>query len=126
MSQFRRLGIRSLLGALLVSGALLGQRADRAIITGLVADPNGFHVAGANVTIRNEATAVDTKLVTNDAGDYTSPPLVLGTYTVRVEQRGFKEFVRSGILLQGGEVVRADAALELGAVSEKVEVSATG
>jgi hypothetical protein len=119
-------GVRFLLSALLASAALLGQRADRAIITGVIVDPNGSHVAGSTVTIRNESTGVETKLVSNDAGDYTSPPLVLGTYTVTVEQQGFKAFVRSGILLQGGEVVRADAALELGTVSERVEVSASG
>src|SRR5205807_5125526 len=119
-------GIRLLLSALLVSGALLAQRADRAIITGVVVDPNGSHVAGSTVTIRNESTGVETKLVSNDAGDYTSPPLVLGTYTVTVEQQGFKEFVRSGILLTGGQIVRADASLELGTVSERVEVSASG
>src|SRR5438874_12896844 len=119
-------GLRCALSGLLLSGLLLGQRADRAIITGIVVDPNGSHVAGSSVTIRNESTGVETKLVSNDAGDYTSPPLVLGTYTVTVEQQGFKAFVRSGILLQGGEVVRADAALELGTVSERVEVSASG
>jgi Carboxypeptidase regulatory-like domain/TonB dependent receptor-like, beta-barrel len=117
--------VRFLLAALFTAGVLLAQRSDRAIITGVVTDPNGFHAAGCTVTIRNEATAVETKLVTNDAGDYTSPPLVLGTYTVTVEQSGFKTFVRAGILLGGGEVVRVDAALELGAVSEKVEVSAS-
>src|SRR5690242_6725264 len=111
---------------LLCGGLLFGQRADRAIITGVVTDPHAFHVANRAVTIRNDATGVETKLVTNEAGDYTSPPLVLGTYTVTVNQHGFKEFVRSGILLQGGEIVRADAALELGTVSERVEVSASG
>src|SRR5256885_350279 len=78
------------------------------------------------VPIQNEGTGVETKLATNDAGDYTSPPLVLGTYTVTVEQQGFKAFIRSGILLTGGQIVRADATLELGTVSERVEVSASG
>lgn len=108
----------------LFGGLLFGQRADRAIITGVVSDPHGYHVANSTVTIRNDATGVETKLVTNEAGDYTSPPLVLGTYTVTVEQQGFKTFVKGGVLLGGGEVVRVDAALELGAISEKVEVSA--
>ena len=106
-------------------GALLfGQRADRAVITGVVTDPHGYHVADSSVTIRNDATGVETKMVTNEAGDYTSPPLVLGTYTVTVEQQGFKTFVKGGVLLEGGQVVRVDAALDLGAISEKVEVSA--
>ena len=111
---------------LLCGGLLFGQRADRAIITGVVTDPHAFHVANSAVTIRNDATGVETKLVTNEAGDYTSPPLVLGTYTVSVEQQGFKTFVKGGVLLEGGQIVRVDAPLELGAISEKVEVSSAG
>lgn len=113
------------LSALFLAGLLTAQRADRAIITGIVADPNGSNVPGATVTVRNEGTAVETQLITNEAGVYTTPPLVLGTYRVTVEHSGFKTFVRSGILLQGGEEVRQDATLELGAVTERVEVSAT-
>jgi hypothetical protein len=120
----RHAAIQLCLGGLFLSTLLFGQRADRAIITGVVTDPNGFHTPDAKVTIRNEGTAVQTQLVTNEAGAYTSPPLVLGTYTVTVEKEGFKTFVGSGILLQGGEVVRQDATLELGAVSEKIQVSA--
>lgn len=114
------------LSALFFAGLLTAQRADRAIITGVVTDPNGSHVPGATVRIRNEGTAVETQLITNEAGAYTTPPLVLGNYSVSVEHSGFKTFVRSGILLLGGEEVRQDATLELGAVTERVEVSATG
>ena len=65
---------------------------------------------GATVTIHNEATGVDTVLVTNNAGAYTRPPLVLGQYSVTVDMQGFKKAVTSGILLQGGEAIRNDVA----------------
>jgi len=110
---------------LLSSGVLLAQRADRGIITGVVSDPTGSPTPNATITLRNEATAVETRLNSNEAGAYTSPPLVLGTYSVTVEGPGFKTFVRSGVLLGGGEVVRQDATLELGSVNERVEVSAS-
>jgi hypothetical protein len=109
---------------LVFAALLLAQRADRATITGVVIDPNGAYVVGANVKIRNEATGVETVLVSNDAGAYTTPLLTLGTYTVTVEHPGFKTFVRSGIQLTGGAVYRQDANLELGAVTERVEVTA--
>src|SRR5919106_6336191 len=84
-----------------LSSPLLAQRADRAIISGVVADAQGSAVPGATVTIRNQATGVDTVLVTNEAGAYTSPPLVLGTYTVKVELTGFKTAESGQILLRG-------------------------
>jgi Carboxypeptidase regulatory-like domain len=103
---------------------LEAQRSDRAILTGVVTDPDGSSVAGATVRIRNEGTGVETVLTTNEAGAYTSPPLVLGTYSVNVDHAGFKTTVNSGILLQGGEVVRQDVMLQVGAVTESVEVKA--
>src|SRR4029077_480600 len=67
---------------------------------------------------------VETVLTTNDAGAYTTPPLVLGTYSVNVDHSGFKTAVNSGILLSGGEIVRQDVVLQIGAVTESVEVKA--
>jgi hypothetical protein len=93
-------------------------------MTGIVTDPTGNSVPNATVRIRNDDTGVETTLQTNVAGAYTSPLLVLGKYTVTVESAGFKSGVRSGIQLLGGQTYRVDMALELGTVSEKVEVSA--
>src|SRR5262245_46142023 len=103
---------------------LLAQRSDRGIITGIVTDPSGSAISGATVKVRDEGTAVDTVLTTNDAGAYTTPPLVLGTYSVIVDHPGFKTSVNSGILLQGAETIRKDVALAVGSVSESVEVKA--
>ncbi|PYQ06015.1 MAG: hypothetical protein DMF82_07175, partial [Acidobacteria bacterium] len=110
---------------LLVCGAtpLLAQRSDRAVIGGVVTDAQGSPVPGATVTVRNEATGVETNLVTNSAGAYTTAPLVLGTYTVSVNLTGFKKAVASGIVLGPGDVVRHDVALQVGSLSESVEVS---
>ena len=104
--------------------SLSAQRADRAIITGVVMDPTGALIPGAGVTLLDEGTGVATDLESNSAGAFNSPPLVLGVYTVRVESAGFKTFQRSGILLTGGQIFRQDAILELGDVTETVEVVA--
>ena len=109
---------------LLATGFLFAQRADRATVAGIVTDPSGTSVAGATVHIHNDETGVDNSLTTNDSGNYNSPLLVLGTYTVTVEHAGFKSSVKSKIQLSGGQEYRIDAALELGSVSEHVEVSA--
>ena len=110
--------------ALVVSTLVWAQRADRATITGLVADPTGSPVAGASVKVVDTNTGIETPLTTNDAGLYTSPLLVLGNYTVTVEHAGFKSGVQSNIQLAGGQTYRVDMTLQLGAVSERVEVSA--
>ena len=106
------------------AGLLFAQRADRATITGIVTDPTGNSIPNANVRIRNDNTGVETPLTTNEAGLYTSPLLTLGTYTVTVEHAGFKSTVRSKIEVLGGQTYRIDLRLELGAVAERVEVSA--
>ena len=113
-----------LLSVLLLSGSLLAQRADRATITGVVLDATGAAIPGATVKIRNEGTGVEDVLTSNTAGAYNSPLLVLGTYTVTVEQDGFKTFVRPGIILTGGLIYRQDANLQVGDVTERVEVIA--
>jgi len=110
---------------LVLSGLLLAQRADRAVLTGVVSDPAGANIAGATVRVRSEDTGVETQLVTNEAGAYTSPSLVLGTYTVTVEMSGFKTTSRTGIRLIGGQSFRQDITMELGSVNEQVTVSAS-
>src|SRR3954463_14755087 len=104
------------------STPLFAQRADRAVISGVVSDEQGAAVPGASVTIHNEATGVDTVIVTNAAGAYTSPPLVLGRYSVTVDLSGFKKGVSSGILLEGGDQFRQDMTLQVGGLNETVDV----
>jgi hypothetical protein len=124
MRTYLLVGLAVLLSTLGLTAPAFAQRSDRAIITGVVTDPGGSSVAGATVRVRNEGTGVETVLTTNDAGAYTTPPLVLGTYSVNVDHSGFKTTVNSGILLSGGEVVRQDVILQIGAVTESVEVKA--
>src|SRR5215204_6544530 len=113
-------------GLLVFTGLLIAQRADRATITGLVTDPGGSSVPNAVVRIRNDNTGIETTLSANEAGLYTTPLLTLGVYTVTVEHAGFKTGVRSKIELLGGQNYRVDVRLEVGSVTERIEVSAAG
>ena len=124
MKTYFSVGLCVVLAALSLSVPALAQRADRGIITGIVTDPSGSAVAEAAVKIRNEGTGVETALVTNNAGAYTTPPLVLGTYSITVDHAGFKKSVSSGIQLLGAETIRKDMTLAIGAVTESVEVTA--
>lgn len=100
------------------------QFADRAVITGIVTDTTGAAVPAAQVRIIDQSTGVATAVGTNDAGNYSTPPLQLGTYTVEVRKEGFKTYSRTGIALSGGQTYREDVKLEVGAVTESVEVQA--
>src|ERR1700730_714730 len=122
MRSYLVVGLSVVLVVFCLSGILLAQRSDRGIISVIVTDPTGSSVAGATVKISNDGTGVVTALVTNDPGAYTTPPLVLGVYSVTVDHAGFKTAVNSGIVLQGAETIRKDVTLTVGSVSESVEV----
>lgn len=101
------------------------QFADRAIITGVVTDASGAAVPDARVTITDEQTGVKTVVGSNSAGNYSTPPLILGTYRVDIEKQGFKTFSRNGYSLTGGQTIRVDAKLDVGGTSESVQVEAS-
>jgi len=124
MRSYLAVGFVVALTVLCLSGPLLAQRSDRGIITGIVTDQTGSSVPNATVKVRNEGTGVETSLVTNDAGAYSTPPLALGGYSVTVDHAGFKTAVASGIQLLGAETIRRDFSLAVGSVSESVEVQA--
>src|SRR5438128_2478468 len=98
------------------------QLADRAEITGLVTDTSGAGIPDAKVTITNQDTGAKIVVGTNSAGNYSTPPLPIGTYTIDVEKEGFKHATHPGILLSGAQSFRQDVKLELGAVTQSIEV----
>jgi hypothetical protein len=91
--------------------------------TGEVKDGSGAAVAGATVTVRNLATNGTRVAATNEEGIYSIPALVPGMYDVKVENSGFKVATRTGVELQVQQTARVDFTLEIGQVSETVEVS---
>ncbi len=93
-------------------------------ITGTITDPGGAVVAGANITVTNTANAATRTTTTNEEGVYRLPSLSPGLYTLRIECTGFTAQVRTGVELQVAQVGRIDVALQVGNVSETVEVKA--
>jgi len=108
--------------SLCAGSPLLAQRSDRAVIGGVVSDAQSAPIPGATVTVTNENTGVQVVLTTNGSGAYQTGPMVLGKYTVEVGLDGFKTSVTSGITLEGGDVFRQDVTLEVGAMTETIEV----
>lgn len=90
-------------------------------IVGKVTDPQQAPVAGAAVQIRSTATNVSREVTTSTDGAYNSLPLPPGAYVVTIHQQGFRE--RSvEINLGVSQRVQLDLALELGSVTDKVQV----
>src|SRR6202140_2220836 len=86
-------------------------------------DQSGGNVAGATVTITDVQRGVPRNLVSDSDGEYSAPDLLPGTYTVRVELKGFKTFERKNILLETGKDVRVDAVLTAGSMTETVTIT---
>ena len=105
------------------ASSALAQR-DLGTILGTIADSTGAVVPNARVTIINDNTGVRDVVQSNDAGIYIRPALQPGTYTVEVEASGFKKAVQRNILVTAGDRVQANILLEVGQITESVEVSA--
>jgi len=93
-------------------------------LVGLVSDSSGAAVPGAQVTVVNLQTKVESKTVTTPDGNYSVSYLNLGQYEVSVEANGFMKYVRPGVIVQAGATVRIDVPLEVGAVNQEIEVTA--
>jgi len=103
--------------------AALAQDA-RGSLVGKVADPQGAMVAGAEVTVLNNATNVKLTAKSNNAGSFIVPYLLPGTYKLTVELSGFKKFVQDGIQVRVNDQVEVNPQLEVGDTSQSVEVKA--
>ncbi len=118
-----RLPVLVTLLTVLVSGAQLCAQGSNGRILGAVTDQSGGNVVGATVTILDVQRGTPRNLVTDQAGEYVATDLTPGTYTVRVESKGFKVFERQNILLEVGKEARVDAVLQTGSTSETVTVT---
>jgi hypothetical protein len=93
-------------------------------MSGSVADASGAVLPGVEVTAMQTSTGLSRSTVTNETGYYVLPNLPLGPYTLEVSLPGFRKFVRTGIVLQVGSNPTINVVLEVGQVTETVEVQA--
>jgi hypothetical protein len=108
---------------LLTTQYIAGQTVGGAIL-GVVHDPQGAVVGATKVTLRNTDTGVARSLLTNDSGFYRATNLQPGPYEVVFESPGFSRGLRRDIVLNVGAELTIDFTLELGNVTETVEVKA--
>jgi len=95
---------------------------DRASLEGSVTDPSGAVISGATVRIVAVDTGVTHEHITSGQGYYRFPGIAKGEYTVSVSNPGFKTKVIEEVNVKVGETRTLDMKLEVGELSEKVEV----
>jgi len=92
-------------------------------ISGTVKDPSGSVIPGASVSVRQIDTGLSYRARTDSQGYYSLPVLPVGRYELDVDTAGFKGYKRQNIVLQTNQALTIDAALQVGNVSESVNVS---
>jgi hypothetical protein len=107
---------------LLVCPLLFSQGSTGRILGG-VTDQSGGNAAGATVMITDVQRGIPRSLVTDKEGEYIATDLLPGTYSVRVELKGFKTFERKNILLEVGKDVRVDVVLTTGSMTETIVIT---
>ena len=92
-------------------------------LSGTITDPSGAAVANAQVVIKNSATGVARSVTTNTDGFYSAANLLPGDYEVAVSSTGFNTEIKKGITINVGSQPVFNMALQIGTVSNSVEVS---
>jgi hypothetical protein len=116
--------IRFLCTIATLAGAAALHAQNTATVFGTVKDAASAVVRGASVTATHVQTGTSRNTSTNEDGDYIFAQLPVGAFTVRASAPGFKESVQTDILLQVSENRRVDFALQVGQVTERIEVEA--
>jgi vitamin B12 transporter len=107
---------------LLAAGAAHAQ--DRGSLRGTIKDPSGALVSGASVTLKNDATRVTHKTLTDAAGSFSVTRLPAGQYTIRVQREGFATLSKPVLVVSPGTVT-VDFTLGVGPANVSVDVRAS-
>ncbi len=93
-------------------------------IFGTVSDSTGAAIAGATITVKDEAKGTVVNVTSNAAGDYSVPHLIPDVYDLKVTAKGFKSFETKGIQVEADTAPRIDPTLQVGGGAETITVSA--
>lgn len=99
--------------------------AQDAQISGLITDPSHAVIPGATAVVTNQETGIERTVQTNESGFFVLPGVQPGVYQIRITAQGFRAASRIDIKLDVEKVARIDFQLELGAITEVIEVMQT-
>src|SRR5437867_5989435 len=112
------------LALFLIPSMAMAQGTDTALLRGTVMDSTGAVIPGATVSMTNVGTNVAQKRTSDESGRYIFNDLKPAAYTLRVEAAGFKALVRDNIVMRVGQQSDLDLTLEIGEMTQTVEVQA--
>lgn len=115
--------LASLLCVLLIANLTFGQ-AFTGSISGVVTDPSGAVLVDANITVTDVAKNANFRTSTNESGIYLVGQLPPGTYRITAEKAGFRRHVVDALPLSTQQKASVNLAMELGSVTENVQVTA--
>src|SRR6185295_3528942 len=98
----------------------------KALISGIVTDSSGAAVVGAKITMTDTQRNQDFRTETNSSGVYRVIELTPGLYRVTAEAPGFRTYQLESLRLSTQQNATLNISLEIGAITEKVEITATG
>ena len=113
-----------LVGILVTSASPAFAQFDSAQVSGVIRDTTGAVLPGVDVTLVAEGTGLERRAVSNEAGLYTFPNVPVGDYRVTATLSGFQPAARTGVQVNAGVNIRVDIQLQLGALTETVQVEA--
>src|SRR6267154_4263284 len=116
----RELTLLLILSLLFVAPAIA--QSPTATINGIVLDPSGAAIAGAQVVVVNDATGVQYTTKTNGEGIYVVSNLPPGPYRVQVSSTGFKTIIKPDLVIHVQDAIAINFTLPIGATSEIVTV----
>jgi len=108
---------------MMLVGSALQSQSTKVELSGIVSDPAALAVKGADVKLLNMGTGAEQAYVTGSNGEYHFFGLQPGSYTLTVTKTGFTELRREGLTLRVGDNVSLDLALQIGAVTQSVNVT---
>jgi hypothetical protein len=110
--------------AILLLAAPAWAQFDTAQVSGAIQDSSGGVLPGVDVVLVAESTKLERRAVTNEAGLYTFANVPVGDYRINATLSGFKPIARTGVRVNAGVNIRVDMQLEIGGLSEVVQVQA--
>jgi len=114
----------SLVLCLLLSASAIFAQTALGTITGTVTDPSGAAIANADIAAKNVNNGQVYKAISTDTGNYTVPQLPVGSYSLTINVKGFKSYIRDGLDVAAAQVMRIDVPLQVGSQAESVTVTA--
>ncbi len=121
----QRLSLLTLLCLFAISAIPAAAQVLYGTLTGTVEDQSGATVPNAKITLTNTQTGLIREIAADSTGRYSAASIPGGTYTVKVTATGFKVVTIQNVQVRVNEVVRADAKLDVGAVSDAITVEAS-